>query len=109
MYDLSFSIWCVPGTEQIVEQIHCQNWPDPQPPKDTSVLLDTYRMVEAGLLESPGTLLVHCSAGVGRSGAFIGLYKMINDIENSVSWILFLLVKDNIDFLRLLLLTPSPQ
>ena len=85
-----------------MEQVHCQNWPDPQPPKDTSVLLDTYRMVEAGLLESPGTLLVHCSAGVGRTGAFIGLYKLIKDIENNVKWLICILINDNVKFPRFL-------
>ena len=83
-----------------MEQVHCQNWPDLQAPKDTSVLLDMYDMVQDLLLESPGTLLVHCSAGVGRTGAFIGLYKMIKDIENKVSWFICLLINGNIYFPR---------
>ena len=102
MYDLTFSKQCVPGTKQIVEQVHCQNWPDLQAPKDTSVLLDMYEMVQDLLLEFPGTLLVHCSAGVGRTGAFIGLFKLIKDIENNVSWIILLLINENTHLPRLL-------
>ena len=83
-----------------LNKVHCQNWPDLQAPKDTSVLLDMYEMVQDLLLESPGTLLVHCSAGVGRTGAFIGLYKMIKDIENKVSWLICLLINGNIYFPR---------
>ena len=85
-----------------MEQVHCQNWPDLQAPKDTSVLLDMYEMVQDLLLESPGTLLVHCSAGVGRTGAFIGLYKLIKDIENNVSWIILLLMNYKNDLFRFL-------
>ena len=64
-----------------VEQVHCHNWPDLEAPKDTSVLLDMYDLVDQLLDSSPGTLLVHCSAGVGRTGAFIALFKLIRDYE----------------------------
>ena len=46
------------------------------------MLLDMYKIVEKLLNTSPGTLLVHCSVGVGRTGAFIGLYKLIQDMKN---------------------------
>ena len=102
MCDLTFSLWYVLGVEQIVEQVHCQNWPDLQAPKDTSVLLEMYEMVQDLMVESPGTLLVHCSAGVGRTGAFIGLYKLIKDIENNVKWLICILINDNVKFPRFL-------
>ena len=38
-----------------MEQVHCQNWPDLQAPKDTSVLLDMYEMVQVG----PGWILTN--------------------------------------------------
>ena len=44
-----------------------------------------YELVEEILSDVPGTLLVHCSAGVGRTGAFIALYKLIKDIEKEVN------------------------
>ena len=68
-----------------MEQVHCQNWPDLQAPKDSSVLLDMCEVVEDLMGEDPGSLLVHCSAGVGRTGAFIGLYKLIKDFKNKAS------------------------
>ena len=83
--DIYSSISLEAVTELTVEQVPCQNWPDLQAPKDTSVLLDMFEMVDELLVESPGTLLVHCSAGVGRTGAFIGLYKLIKDVNNGVS------------------------
>ena len=31
--------------------------------------------------ERPGPLIVHCSAGVGRTGCFIALYKMAEELD----------------------------
>ena len=51
-------------------------------PKETVALLDLYEFTEEILNNNPGGLLVHCSAGVGRTGTFIGLYKLIHDFHN---------------------------
>ena len=48
-------------------------------PSSTSVLLDLIHHTNEVLDVEAGTILVHCSAGVGRTGTFIGLYKLIND------------------------------
>ena len=34
-------------------------------------------------LSSDAPILVHCSAGVGRTGTFISVYKLINDYFNT--------------------------
>ena len=49
---------------------------------DTSALLDLYKLTEEVLYYSSGGILVHCSGGVGRTGTFIGLYKLIKDYQN---------------------------
>ena len=49
---------------------------------DTCALLDLFKLVEEVLYYSSGGILVHCSGGVGRTGTFIGLYKLIKDYQN---------------------------
>ena len=45
------------------------------------ILLDLAYAIPS-LTHSLSPLLVHCSAGVGRTGTFIGFFKLISDIIN---------------------------
>ena len=64
----------ISGSVMTVHQLHCQAWPDMEAPKDTKVLLDLYKEAENVLSKNPETtMMVHCSAGVGRTGAFVNL------------------------------------
>ena len=66
-----------------VYQLHCEAWPDMEAPRDTKVLLDLYDEAEDALSKNPdSTMMVHCSAGVGRTGTFIGLFKLAKDFED---------------------------
>ncbi|NXT72815.1 PTPRK phosphatase, partial [Chaetops frenatus] len=57
-----------------VEQFHCLLWPDHGVPRNPSQLLCLVEVVNKRVLEAPaGPVLVHCSAGIGRTGTFIAL------------------------------------
>uniref|UniRef100_A0A663NAN5 protein-tyrosine-phosphatase n=1 Tax=Athene cunicularia TaxID=194338 RepID=A0A663NAN5_ATHCN len=58
----------------LVEQFHYQLWPDHGVPRNPAQLLCLVEMVNKRVLEAPaGPVLVHCSAGIGRTGTFIAL------------------------------------
>ncbi|XP_042660810.1 receptor-type tyrosine-protein phosphatase kappa [Tyto alba] len=59
---------------RVVEQFHYQLWPDHGVPRNSAQLLCLVEVVNKRRLEVPtGPVLVHCSAGIGRTGTFIAL------------------------------------
>ena len=71
------------GEMKTLDHLHCEGWTDSEVLRDTKVLLDLHDEVEYNRVKMPGTsVMVHCSAGVGRTGTFIGLFKLIRDYKN---------------------------
>ena len=64
-----------------VSQLQTVKWADLSAPDDTKILRDLVHKA-ADLNPSKDPVLVHCSAGVGRTGTFIGLYKLVNDYND---------------------------
>ncbi|KAK6349888.1 hypothetical protein TWF696_006148 [Orbilia brochopaga] len=80
-----------PGDTKIIHHLLFKGWPDWNVPEgsDSDALLKLVELAnrknEAATAASPnGTpspLIVHCSAGVGRSGTFIALDHLLTEIE----------------------------
>ncbi|BFZ09573.1 hypothetical protein BsWGS_12611 [Bradybaena similaris] len=64
-----------------VRHFHYQVWPDFGVPRNPSTLIQCVRMVRENLVQAPGPIIVHCSAGVGRSGTFIVLDHVLQLIR----------------------------
>eukprot|EP00075_Anas_platyrhynchos_P012802 XP_027302055.1 receptor-type tyrosine-protein phosphatase kappa isoform X2 [Anas platyrhynchos] len=57
-----------------VEQLHYQQWPDHGVPRNPAQLLYLVERVNNRESQAPaGPVLVHCSAGIGRTGTFIAM------------------------------------
>merc|ERR1712037_1065429 len=69
------------GNSREVTQMQCEIWPDLDAPDDPKVLVDMVLKAQE-LQTTPSPILVHCSAGVGRTGTFIALYKLWKDYKN---------------------------
>ncbi|XP_071161943.1 multiple epidermal growth factor-like domains protein 11 isoform X2 [Mytilus edulis] len=60
------------NTDRIVHQFHFTKWPDHDVPDKTN-LVNFYRKVKSSPSNGSGPMVVHCSAGVGRTGTFLAL------------------------------------
>ncbi|XP_019407278.1 PREDICTED: receptor-type tyrosine-protein phosphatase eta isoform X7 [Crocodylus porosus] len=66
-----------------VRQFHFTAWPDHGVPETTELLISFRHLVEEYTRQNPpeSPTLVHCSAGVGRTGTFIAIDRLIQQIE----------------------------
>ncbi|XP_077082764.1 receptor-type tyrosine-protein phosphatase C isoform X3 [Siphateles boraxobius] len=67
--------------EREVTHIQFISWPDHGVPGDPSLLLKLRRRVNSFKNFFSGPIVIHCSAGVGRTGTYIGIDAMIESLE----------------------------
>ncbi|XP_060557126.1 tyrosine-protein phosphatase 10D-like isoform X3 [Ruditapes philippinarum] len=68
-----------------IRHFHFTSWPDFGVPKKEQVLVRFVRMVREKLMKDAGPIIVHCSAGVGRSGTFVVLDRLLQHIKTNDS------------------------
>ncbi|KAK5866709.1 hypothetical protein PBY51_011269 [Eleginops maclovinus] len=68
---------------RLVRQFHYTVWPDHGVPETTQSLIQFVRTVRDYVNRSPGSgpTVVHCSAGVGRTGTFMVLDQVLQQLE----------------------------
>ncbi|NP_001103359.1 receptor-type tyrosine-protein phosphatase C isoform 2 precursor [Rattus norvegicus] len=69
------------ATGREVTHIQFTSWPDHGVPEDPHLLLKLRRRVNAFSNFFSGPIVVHCSAGVGRTGTYIGIDAMLESLE----------------------------
>lgn len=72
-----------PNLPRIVYQYHFTSWPDHGVPEDPGRILSFLEEINRCQDDIPeaGPIVVHCSAGVGRSGTFIAIDMILNQID----------------------------
>ncbi|XP_046346809.2 receptor-type tyrosine-protein phosphatase epsilon-like [Haliotis rufescens] len=65
------------GECRSVVQFHFTSWPDHGVP-DTLALVNYIWLVRETVAETDGPLLVHCSAGIGRTGTYIAVDSLLD-------------------------------
>ncbi|XP_065834681.1 receptor-type tyrosine-protein phosphatase S-like isoform X3 [Oscarella lobularis] len=68
-----------------VKLYHFTTWPDHGVPKFATGLLTFIKRVNRELPKDSGPIVVHCSAGVGRTGTFIVIDQMLEKIDEGLS------------------------
>ncbi|KAF6024900.1 Ptprm [Bugula neritina] len=69
------------GEKRRVRQYHYTAWPDHGVPDSMSPFISFYKKIKTETYRIDGALLVHCSAGVGRTGTFIAMSNLLEQAE----------------------------
>ncbi|XP_066015608.1 receptor-type tyrosine-protein phosphatase F isoform X2 [Pocillopora verrucosa] len=67
--------------KRTVQQFHYVTWPDKGVPQHSTALLGFRQKIHARHQATGGPLVVHCSAGVGRTGTYIAIDAMLESAE----------------------------
>ncbi|XP_053386938.1 multiple epidermal growth factor-like domains protein 11 [Mercenaria mercenaria] len=67
--------------KRTIFQVHFTAWPDKGTPDDVTSLIEFCQRVNSVKTELEGPILVHCSAGIGRTGTYIALDSLTEEGE----------------------------
>ncbi|XP_062588632.1 uncharacterized protein LOC134250297 isoform X3 [Saccostrea cucullata] len=73
------------GNTKVLTQFHFTAWPDKGVPQNVTSIVDFRNKVVSHEAKLGGPVLVHCSAGVGRTGTFMALDFLIKQGERERS------------------------
>jgi len=60
-----------------VTQLHCTKWPDFGVPDSAEVMKDLIKEVDIRKKDLDKPIVVHCSAGIGRTGTFVAIHMSL--------------------------------
>lgn len=81
-------------TPRHITQFAYTGWPDHGCPETTADLLQFRAAVRENHFKTKGPIVVHCSAGVGRTGTYIGLDRFLDECDTQSKTSVLEIVKD---------------
>lgn len=80
---ISEFIMCRGDQQRMIRHFHFTTWPDFGVPNPPQTLIRFVRSFRERIGPDQRPIVVHCSAGVGRSGTFIALDRILQSIKHS--------------------------
>ncbi|PRP74754.1 hypothetical protein PROFUN_06615 [Planoprotostelium fungivorum] len=74
-----------PGVTKEVIQLHYTEWPDFGVPDTTEQMSDLIRELDIRKKGLDDPIIVHCSAGIGRTGTFLAIHMALQQVATSAS------------------------
>ncbi|XP_046857058.1 receptor-type tyrosine-protein phosphatase S-like isoform X7 [Xenia sp. Carnegie-2017] len=81
-YVLRSAVVSKDGEHHKVQQFHYISWPDYGVPRHPTQLLTFRKHFKSYHKTKAGFAVIHCSAGVGRTGVFIAIDKILDDLDD---------------------------
>ncbi|MBN3316792.1 PTPRQ phosphatase, partial [Atractosteus spatula] len=70
------------GDYMVVNHFNFTSWPEHGVPESSTALIQFVKFIRANRAHDNTTIVVHCSAGVGRTGVFIALDHLIQHVRD---------------------------
>ncbi|XP_060576316.1 receptor-type tyrosine-protein phosphatase epsilon-like [Ruditapes philippinarum] len=62
-----------------ITHLHFTAWPDKTVPEDTTTLIEFRHQMKTTATSTSGPIIVHCSAGIGRTGTLIAFDRLVEE------------------------------
>jgi len=69
------------GTSRTIHQVHFLGWPDNSIPDKYDCFLNVLLAADKFMNGENAPMVVHCSAGVGRTGTFICIHSILSQLR----------------------------
>uniref|UniRef100_A0A0C9RSG0 protein-tyrosine-phosphatase n=1 Tax=Fopius arisanus TaxID=64838 RepID=A0A0C9RSG0_9HYME len=69
--------------KRTIIHLHFKDWPDHDVPEDFDPMINFCQIIRRYITSTPGLAVVHCSAGIGRTGTLIAIDILLQHIKEN--------------------------
>ncbi|XP_036149431.1 tyrosine-protein phosphatase 10D isoform X2 [Monomorium pharaonis] len=69
--------------KRIITHLHFKDWPDHDVPEDFDAMINFCQIMRRNITSNKGFIVVHCSAGIGRTGTLIAIDILLQQIRDN--------------------------
>ncbi|XP_018309941.1 receptor-type tyrosine-protein phosphatase beta isoform X2 [Mycetomoellerius zeteki] len=66
-----------------ITHLHFKDWPDHDVPEDFDPMINFCQIMRRNIIANKGSVVVHCSAGIGRTGTLIAIDILLQQIRDN--------------------------